>query len=100
MAVLRQKLATRAFQTVEKLHFGKSKKVHFKHLNDDLSVENKSNKTGLRYIGGNIIWGDKPTKKNPKPKNWLCMPISPKPSDEYAQIALLDRLFSYRLWLS
>ncbi len=64
-----QKLATRAFQTVEKLHFGKSKKVHFKKLNVDLSIENKSNKTGLRYIGGNIIWGDKPTNKNPKPKN-------------------------------
>ena len=43
-----QKLATRAFQTVEKLHFGKSKKVHFKTFNDDISVENKSNTTGLR----------------------------------------------------
>lgn len=86
-----QKLATRAFQTVEKLHFGKSKKVHFKHLNDDISIENKSNKTGLRYIDGNIIWGDKPTKKNPKPKNGLCMPIAPKADDEYAHVALLDK---------
>ncbi len=86
-----QKLATRAFQTVEKLHFGKSKKVHFKNSNDDISVENKSNKTGLRYIEGNILWGDKPTKKNPKPKNWLCMPISPKDDDEYAHLALLDK---------
>ncbi len=86
-----QKLATRAFQTVEKLHYGKSKKVHFKALNDDISVENKSNTTGLRYADGHILWGDKPTKKNPKPKNWLCMPISPKSKDEYAHLALMDK---------
>ena len=86
-----QKLATRAFQAVEKLHFGKSKKVHFKSNNDDISVENKSNTTGLRYTEGNILWGDKPTKKNLKPKNWLCMPISPKTKDEYAHLALIDK---------
>ncbi|MDC3412034.1 transposase [Terrihalobacillus insolitus] len=86
-----QKLATRAFQAVEKLHFGKSKKVHFKGLSDDISVENKSNKTGLRFVEGNILWGDKPTKKNPKPKNWLSIPISPKPKDEYAHLALMDK---------
>ncbi|MDC3425899.1 transposase [Aquibacillus sp. 3ASR75-11] len=86
-----QKLATRAFQAVEKLHFGKSKKVHFKNNTDDISVENKSNKTGLRFVGGNILWGDKPTKKNLKPKNWLSMPISPKPKDEYAHLALMDK---------
>jgi len=64
-----QKLATRAFQSVEKLHFGKSKKVHFKAFDDDISVENKSNSTGLRYEEGYILWGDKPTKKHPNPKN-------------------------------
>ncbi|WP_205417569.1 transposase [Paraliobacillus quinghaiensis] len=86
-----QKLATRSFQTVEKLHFGKSKKVLFKKMTDNISVENKSNKTGLRYSEGAILWGDKPTKKNPKPKNWLLMPISPKPNDEYADLALMDK---------
>lgn len=86
-----QKLATRAFHAVEKLHFGHSKKVHFKNNTDDISVENKSNKTGLRFANGNILWGDKPTKKNTKPKNWLSMPISPKPNDEYAHLALMDK---------
>ncbi|GIN56107.1 transposase [Lederbergia ruris] len=86
-----QKLATRAFQAVEKLHFGKAKKVHFKTFNDDISVENKLNTRGLRYANGHILWGDKPTKKRPKPKNWLCMPVSPKASDEYAQRALMDK---------
>lgn len=86
-----QKFATRAFQAVEKLHFGKSKKIHFKKMTDNISVENKSNKTGLRYVGGNVLWGDKPTKKNPKPKNWLSMAISPKANDEYAHLALMDK---------
>ncbi|MCT8140474.1 hypothetical protein H1D32_24045 [Anaerobacillus sp. CMMVII] len=86
-----QKLATRAFEAVEKLHYGKAKRVHFKSFHDDISVENKSNSTGLRYLDGNILWGDKPTKKNPKPKKWLCMPIEPKVDDEYAHLALLDK---------
>ncbi|MCQ6277597.1 transposase, partial [Bacillus sp. V3B] len=85
-----QKLATRAFQAVEKLHFRKAKKVHFKSFGDDISVENKSNTTGLRYADGCILWGNRPTKKNPKPKNWLCMPIVPKANDEYAHLALMD----------
>ena len=86
-----QKLATRAFKTVEKLHFGKAKKVHFKAFDDDISVENKSNTTGLRYADGHILWGDRPTKKHPKPKNWLCMQMAPKAKDEYAHLALLDK---------
>ena len=86
-----QKLATRAFQAVEKLHFGKAKKVHFKSFGDDISVENKSNTTGLRYADGHILWGDKPTKKHPNPKNWLCMPVVPKANDEYAHLALMDK---------
>ncbi|PAE87660.1 transposase [Shouchella clausii] len=86
-----KKLANRAFQSVEKLHYGKAKKVHFKSVHDDISVENDSNDYGLRYKDGCITWGNKPTKKNPKPKNWLCMPIEPKPKDEYAQLALLDK---------
>lgn len=86
-----QKLATRAFNAVEKLHFGKAKKVHFKSFRDDVSVGNKSNKTGLRYEDGNILWGDKPTKKHPLPKNWLCMPIALKSNDEYAHLASMDK---------
>ncbi|MDN3015739.1 transposase [Paenibacillus sp. BSR1-1] len=86
-----QKLATRAFQAVEKLHFGKAKKVHFKVFDDDISVDNKSNATGLRYAEGNILWGDKPTKKHPRPKNWLCIPVIPKAKDEYAHLSLMDK---------
>ncbi|MFB6467878.1 RNA-guided endonuclease TnpB family protein [Cytobacillus sp. Hz8] len=86
-----QKLATRAFQAVEKLHFGKAKKVYFKVFNDPISVENKSNNTGLRYANGNVLWGDKPTKMDPNPKNWLCIPVAPNANDEYAHLALMDK---------
>ncbi|WP_462408565.1 nuclease/transposase family protein [Neobacillus sp. Marseille-QA0830] len=86
-----QKLATRAFQTVGKLHFGKAKRVHFKSMDDNISVENKSNTTGLRYADGHILWGDKPTKKHPNPQNWLCIPVVPKSKDEYAHLALMDK---------
>ena len=74
-----QKLATRAFQTVEKYHYGKAKKVFFKSFKDDMSVENKSNKTGLRLKDLKIIWGN------------LSMPFKVKKSDKYAKLALLDK---------
>src|SRR5437588_530577 len=56
-----------------------------------LLKEPKSNNTGLRYVDFHILWGDKPTKKHPNPKNWLCMSISPKANDEYAHLALMDK---------
>lgn len=53
-----QKLATRAFQAVEKLHYHIADKVNFKAKFDDMSVENKSNKTGLRIKDDIVIWND------------------------------------------
>src|SRR3954447_822698 len=73
------------------MQYGKAKKVHFKAFGDDISVENKSNTTGLRYADGHILWGDKPTKKHSKPRNWLCMPVGLKANDEYAHLALMDK---------
>jgi hypothetical protein len=43
-----QKLATRAYKAVEKVLFGKSKKVRFKGKNQMDSVEGKSNKSGIK----------------------------------------------------
>ena len=74
-----QKLATRAFKAVEKFHYGKAKKVYFKSFKDDMSVENKSNKTGLRIKDLKIIWGN------------LSIPFKVKKNDKYAQLALLDK---------
>lgn len=75
-----QKLATRAFKAVEKFHYGKAKKVYFKSFKDDISVENKSNKTGLRIKDLKIIWG-----------NLSSIPFKVKKNDKYAQLALLDK---------
>jgi len=53
-----QKIATRAFKAVQRVAFGKAKRVRFKGKNQIKSVEGKSNKTGIRYISetGYIEW--------------------------------------------
>lgn len=52
-----QKLATRAFNAVEKVHYHKADKVHFKKTGEYPSIENKSNKQGLRWRNGRVVWG-------------------------------------------
>ncbi|PMC59711.1 hypothetical protein CJ208_06640 [Finegoldia magna] len=53
-----QKLATRSFQTAEKLHYHIADKVNFKNRYSDMSVENKSNNTGLRLKDNIVLWND------------------------------------------
>lgn len=74
-----QALATRAFRTVEKLHYGEANKVHFKRKGEMDSIENKSNATGLREKDGVILW------------NGLELHYITKKNDAYAQLAHLDR---------
>jgi len=74
-----QKLATRAFQAVEKLHYRQAKKVHFKRFFDDMSIENKSNNTGVRFKDGLVLWGE------------LRLPIIVGERDAYAHAALMDK---------
>lgn len=51
-----QKLATRAYKAVERVLFGKAKKVRFKGKNQMDSVEGKSNKSGIRWKGQLVEW--------------------------------------------
>ena len=51
-----QKLATRAYKAVEKVLFGKAKKVRFKGKNQMDSIEGKSNKSGIRWKGRLVEW--------------------------------------------
>jgi len=51
-----QKLATRAFKAVEKILYGKAKKVRFKGYNQFNSVESKSNASGIRWRNNYIEW--------------------------------------------
>ncbi|SFL46147.1 Probable transposase [Gracilibacillus orientalis] len=80
-----QKLATRAFKSVEKLKYHQAKRVHFKRPFDDMSVENKNNATGIRFDGEFLLWGKKNAKGSLKLKVFI------KPNDEYAHMALCDK---------
>ena len=61
-----QKLATRAYQAVNRVCLGQAKKVRFKSRKRGLdSVEGKSNTTGIRFVlpkpaegkSGSLVWG-------------------------------------------
>lgn len=75
-----QKLATRAFETVHKLHFDKFKKVYFKTPQEFITIEGKSNDRGLIFKKNKIQWG-----------RGFIIPVIIKKNDKYAQLALLDR---------
>ena len=53
-----QKLATRAFSAVEKLAYRKAKRVRFKKAGQLDSIEEKTNKTGIRWKGTGVQFGD------------------------------------------
>lgn len=82
-----QNIAERAFQAVEKVMYGNGKKVHFCSSGQFYSLEEKTNKTGLRYFPKN------------KRMEWLglILPIMLKDNDEYAHIALRDKIKYCRL---
>ena len=51
-----QKIATRAFKAIERLMFGKAKKVRFKQKGQFASLEGKTNKQGIRWTGNAVEW--------------------------------------------
>lgn len=52
-----QKIATRAFKAVEKILFGRASKIRFKVPSRFRSMEGKSNKTGIRWVNNQLVWG-------------------------------------------
>jgi transposase len=52
-----QTLATRAFRAAERVLLGKAKKVRYKVPNRFNSIENKTNKQGLRWKDEQLVWG-------------------------------------------
>src|SRR5690625_4968536 len=90
-----QKLATRAFNAVEKVHYHQANKVNLKRWSDDFSIEIKLNTTGLRYEDGYILWGrqTRVSKKKPvsQPENGaIKVPLMIKGNDYYAHESLCD----------
>ncbi|WP_347242194.1 RNA-guided endonuclease InsQ/TnpB family protein [Nostoc sp. FACHB-892] len=51
-----QKVATRAFKAIERMAFGKAKKVRFKQKGQFASLEGKTNKQGIRWTGNGVEW--------------------------------------------
>ncbi len=51
-----QKIATRAFKTVERMMFCKAKRVRFKGKGQFSSLEGKTNKQGIRWTGTSVEW--------------------------------------------
>ncbi|SFA40864.1 Probable transposase [Parageobacillus thermantarcticus] len=75
-----QKIATRAWQAIEKLIFDNAEKVKFKKYNEMDSLEGKSNSTGIRFKNNKLQW------------NGLNIPVIIKKNDIYAHMALQDRI--------
>jgi len=75
-----QKIATRAWQTIEKLIFDNAEKVRFKKYNEMDSLEGKSNSTGIRFKNNKLQW------------NGLNISVIIKKNDIYAHMALQDRI--------
>lgn len=51
-----QKLGTRAFHAAQRVLFGQARRVRFKGKNQMDTVEGKSNKTGIRWRNGCVVW--------------------------------------------
>lgn len=75
-----QKIATRCFSAFQKLMFHEADKIKFKRYGEMNSLEGKSNKTGIRFNDNKLIW------------NGLSIPVIIKANDEYAQIALCNKI--------
>ncbi|AFS79582.1 hypothetical protein Curi_c25870 [Gottschalkia acidurici 9a] len=75
-----QKIATRCFSAFEELMFHKANRVYFKRYDEMNSVEGKSNKTGIRFVDNKLEW------------NKLSIPVIIKKNDEYAQMALQNKV--------
>ena len=75
-----QRIATRTFRAFEKYMFHQAKKTYFKKYNELNSLEGKSNKTGIRFKNNELVW------------NKLSIPVIIKKNDEYAQMALENKI--------
>lgn len=75
-----QKIATRVFNAFKKHMLHESKNVYFKKYGELNSLEGKSNGTGIKFIDNKLVW------------NGLEIPAIIKKNDEYAQMALGNRI--------
>ena len=75
-----QKLGTACWHATEAFLFGKGKAIHFKPYRELLSLEGKSNGTGIRFVNGQMKWVG------------MTIPVKIRKGDIYAQEALQNRV--------
>ena len=75
-----QAIAKRCFGAFQKLMFHQAKQLKFKSYGEMNSIEGKSNKTGIRFIENKLVW------------NGLTVPVTIEKNDEYAQMALNNKI--------
>ena len=63
-----QKVATRAFKAAEAYAYGKKGKPRFKGKYRFSSIEGKNNKSGIRFVDGEIVWSSGRMKLSLKPQ--------------------------------
>lgn len=80
-----QKIATRVWSAFEDLLFGDGEIVHFKKYGELGSLEGKSNKTGIRFKDGFLIW------------NGLKIPVKIDYNNPYEYQALKDEICYCRI---
>ena len=80
-----QKIATRVWSAFEDLLFGDGEIVHFKKYEELDSLEGKSNKTGIRFKDGFLIW------------NGLKIPVKIDYNNPYEYQALKDEICYCRI---
>ncbi len=80
-----QKIATRVWSAFEDLLFGDGEIVHFKKYGELDSLEGKSNKTGIRFKDGFLIW------------NGLKIPVRIDYNNPYEYQALKDEICYCRI---
>lgn len=80
-----QKLGSRAFRAAQRVLFGQARRVRFKGKNQMDTVEGKSNKAGIRWRNGCVVW------------KGLVLPAIIDPEDPVVRHALSCRVKYVRL---
>lgn len=75
-----QALSARVIKTIDKMRFGNAKRVNFIRYNEMYSIEGLTNRQGIRFRDGKIYFND------------LALECIVKNNDEYAQLALQDKI--------
>ena len=97
-SLVTEKIAKRAFQSVQQLAFGKAKRVHYKRKGEFVSLEGKNNSTFLRFINGYAQITDLTIPRYPtNSKRYIRISCQFRKNDDAMNYALTKRIKFCRL---